>query len=68
MENFEKTLELFLAELSKYSGSAPTIKIDYSKKTIRVIESASGFMRQLYSNDRICMHLSSEGATVEFFK
>lgn len=68
METFERTLELFLKELSIYTGKPPVIELDYSKKTIFIKESSSGFLRQMYANEATMLHLSGDGIKVEFFK
>lgn len=67
MEKFERTLELFLAELKSFAGAVPTVKIDYNKETILVIDCPSGFVKQLHNNKKVCTHLSSKGLKVEYF-
>lgn len=68
MENLETTIQNFLAELEKFNGNQPTFKIDYANKAIIVTEAPSGFLRELYSNNRVVAHLCKEGLYIQYFK
>ena len=68
MEDFQTSLNLFLSELQKYQGKAPEISIDYARGKITIVESSSGFIKQIAKSDRIMIHLSKDGLSVEYLK
>ena len=68
MEEFEISVAIFLELLKKYDGRSPEISLNYSKREIYIKDAPCGFMKLLYSNDRVCAHLIKGGIKVEFFK
>lgn len=68
MENFQTSVELFLKEVQKFWGDNPTFKIDYRKESIILTDAPSGFLRQLYANDRVLAHLSVDGLHISFLE
>jgi hypothetical protein len=68
MENFQTSIELFLKELQKFGGRTPEFSIDYGTETILLINAPSGFLRQLYANDRVIAHLGRDGVRIEFLR
>lgn len=68
MLDFEKTLDRFLQHLEKFQGAVPTITISYRSEEITIVDSPSGFLRQLYADDRFVGHLRGNRLSVKFFK
>jgi hypothetical protein len=67
MENLETTIAIFLNELKKNNGAIPTFKIDYNKGCIILTDASSGFLKQIYSNDRVMAHLLKDGIHINYF-
>lgn len=68
MENFTTTIEIFLNLLENFGGANPKFQIDYKKEVIIVKYAPSGFLKQLYSNDRVLASLQEDGLYIEYFK
>ena len=68
MRKFELGVETFLNVLRKYTGATPVISIDFIAEKIIVVDAPSGFIKLLFSDDRVIAHLTREGLVVEYFK
>lgn len=68
METFNTTVQDFLNELTYFKGRAPLFSIDYQRKELMLIDSPSGFIKQLASNGNWALSLvSSKGILLSKF-
>jgi hypothetical protein len=68
MLEFNKTVEKFLGLIeNSISGRLVKFSINYNKKAIIIVDAPSGFLKVLYSDDKTCAHLGSDGITLTYF-
>ena len=69
MKDLNIALPLFLDLLKKsVSGSQIKFSLDYAKNEINIHSSCSGFLKELYLNDKVCAHLRNGYISLQYFK
>ena len=61
MQNFNLTIEHFLSLVKCFDGSTPTFRINYKKEQIEILYAPSGFLRMVFTNDRVLASLDING-------
>lgn len=68
MENFDVVISKFLEVVKKYSGKMPVFSFNYNTSEVVLKSATSGFLKQLYKDDKVNASLREEGIIINYFK
>lgn len=68
MENFDVIILKFLEVVENYQGGMPIFGFNYKKGEVILKVATSGFLKELYKDEKVCASLGEEGILITYFK